>query len=1120
MNASEFAFVDVVNVAVDAVVVSTPLPITGVRGPATLSIVGGGAYRVCADAACTANPAFTTAPSAVSDGQFLQLQVNASAAFSTVVSTTVTMGTLSATWSVTTAAQDITPNPFAFADQTGATVSTIVTSNIVPITGITGQVATSIAGGGSFRVCADAGCAANPPFASTASTITNGQYLQVRLTSSAAFTTAVSTVITVGTLSDSWAVTTAAQDTTPNPFAFTDQTGAALSTVVTSNVLPITGITGNVATSITAGGSYRVCADATCAANPAFITTAATIANGQYLQVRVTSSASSSTAVSTTVTVGTVADTWSVTTLQDTTPNAFAFTDQTGAALSTVVTSNILPITGITGNVATSIAGGGSYRICADATCAANPAFISAAGSITNGQYLQVRLTSSAAFTTAVTTAITVGTLADTWSVTTAAQDTTPNPFAFTDQAGAALSTVVTSNILPITGITGSVATGIAGGGAYRVCADATCAANPAFIATASTITNGQYLQVRLTSSGTFATAVSTTVTVGTVSDLWSVTTVAQDTTPNPFAFTDQTGVALSTVVTSNILPITGITGTVTTSIAGGGSYRICADATCAANPAFIATAGSITNGQYLQVRVTSSASHSTAVSATVTVGTVADTWSVTTVQDVTPDPFAYTDQTGVAPSTAITSNILPMTGVTGLVATSVSAGGAYRVCVDAGCATNPAFVTTPGTLGNGQYLQVRVTSSASYSTAVTTTVTVGTVSDTWSVTTARGITNAEVQVTASPNVLATPVAPGQVITWTAAVTGGGVPPYRFRFVVYDSTTAVWSVLREYNSAASLTWAPSHAASYVMQVWVRGTGSTAAYDAYYSSGAFTVSVPPGRWKIGPQGCYWEPNDWGSDQCSPEPTGRWKLDGNGACYWDENDTGPDQCSPEATAAGRIDNGGGANGRTEGPGWERRGRLAWPLLVGLLGGAPVALVAARGRRRRRCRAPVLRWGVVATALVLLLGAAGGRAQEASPFTGWWVAEPDAEAGAGPEDALRVDLRVTDSGAGLAVARRVARGVTVAEERYACPVDGPPTGAVLGSESRRRTVRREGPELVWALERQQTGRPTVRLTERWSVSADRQTLTVVVTATHGTTTVTSTQTFTRHGDEGVGR
>ncbi len=476
----------------------------------------------------------------------------------------------------------------------------------------------------------------------------------------------------------------------------------------------------------------------------------------------------------------------------------------------------------------------------------------------------------------------------------------------------------------------------------------------------------------------------------------------------------------------------------------------------------------------------------------------------------------------GCAPSTPITSTILPMTGVTGLVAASVSAGGAYRVCVDAGCATNPAFVTTPGTLGNGQYLQVRVTSSASYSTAVTTTVTVGTVSDTWSVTTARGITNAEVHVTASPNVPATPVAPGQVITWTAAVTGGGVPPYRFRFLVYDSTTAVWSVLREYNSAASLTWAPSHVASYVMQVWVRGTGLTAAYDAFYESGAFTVSVPPGRWKIGPQSCYWEPNDWGADQCSPEPTGRWKLDGNGNCYWDENDTGPDQCSPEAPAAGRIDNGGGANGRAEGPAWERRGRgrLLWPLLVGLLGGAPAALVAARGRRRRRFRAPVLRWGVVATALVLLLGAAGGWAQEASPFTGWWVAEPDAEAGAGPEGARRIDLRVTDSGAGLAVARRVARDVTVAEERYACPVDGPPTGAVLGTESRRRTVRREGSELVWALERQQAGRPTVRLTERWSVSADRQTLTVVVTATHGTTTVTSTQTFTRRGNEGVGR
>ena len=67
-------------------------------------------------------------------------------------------------------------------------------------------------------------------------------------------------------------------------------------------------------------------------------------------------------------------------------------------------------------------------------------------------------------------------------------------------------------------------------------------------------------------------------------------------------------------------------------------------------------------------------------------------------------------------------------------------------------------------------------------------------------------------------------------------------------------------------------------------------------------------APPtsGRWKDdGAGGCYWDPNDFGSDQCSPssQPSGRWKLDGYGGCYWDPNDSGPDQCAP-ARATARL------------------------------------------------------------------------------------------------------------------------------------------------------------------------------------------------------------------------
>jgi hypothetical protein len=151
------------------------------------------------------------------------------------------------------------------------------------------------------------------------------------------------------------------------------------------------------------------------------------------------------------------------------------------------------------------------------------------AGTITGSQFLQVRLTSSAAFGTAVGASVTVGALSDTWTVTTVAQDLTPNAFAFVDQGGLSPSTVVTSTVVQITGITGPVSTSIAGGGAsYRVCGDAACSANPGFITGASSINNGQYLQLRTTAPGSYGTTANAVITVGTGSDTWSVTTGAQ----------------------------------------------------------------------------------------------------------------------------------------------------------------------------------------------------------------------------------------------------------------------------------------------------------------------------------------------------------------------------------------------------------------------------------------------------------------------------------------------------------------------------------------------------------------------------------------------------------------
>ena len=108
----------------------------------------------------------------------------------------------------------------------------------------------------------------------------------------------------------------------------------------------------------------------------------------------------------------------------------------------------------------------------------------------------------------------------------------------------------------------------------------------------------------------------------------------AADDTPDTFNFTDQTNVALSTQKESDIVVVNGMGNGTTITIDGSGSYdyRICSTSNCSVvEHAYSSSAGSIDAGEYVQLRLTSSASQSTATVATVTVGTLAVDWSVTT---------------------------------------------------------------------------------------------------------------------------------------------------------------------------------------------------------------------------------------------------------------------------------------------------------------------------------------------------------------------------------------------------------------------------------------------------------------------------------------------------------
>ena len=109
--------------------------------------------------------------------------------------------------------------------------------------------------------------------------------------------------------------------------------------------------------------------------------------------------------------------------------------------------------------------------------------------------------------------------------------------------------------------------------------------------------------------------------------DTFTVEMTSQDTTPNSFTLQNVTNAGLSTVYQSVAQQVTGITGTVTVSVSGEGSPQV-----RIGSGSWTSGPTTITNNYYINARLTSSASNSTAHTATVTVGTYSTTFVVTTV--------------------------------------------------------------------------------------------------------------------------------------------------------------------------------------------------------------------------------------------------------------------------------------------------------------------------------------------------------------------------------------------------------------------------------------------------------------------------------------------------------
>jgi len=221
-----------------------------------------------------------------------------------------------------------------------------------------------------------------------------------------------------------------------------------------------------------------------------------------------------------------------------------------------------------------------------------------------------------------------------------AASDSTPDPFSFGSLIGAPLSTLVQSGAIQVSGINAPAAISIANGEYSIGC-------NGSFTSAASSIANGNAVCVRHTSASAVGGSVTTTLTVGGVSGIFTSSTVAAVAPGSPTAVSAVGGNAQATI--SFAAPVS--TGGATIS-----AYQVTSNngitASGAASPI---TVTGLANGNSYTFTVTATNSAGTSVPSAPS-------------NAVTPQGQSATTTTlGVAPGSAVSyGSTVTMTGTVG----------------------------------------------------------------------------------------------------------------------------------------------------------------------------------------------------------------------------------------------------------------------------------------------------------------------------------------------------------------------------------------------------------------------------------------------------------------------
>jgi hypothetical protein len=588
---NDFIFINAINLPLGIVTNSNIATISGLEPNfATLSYItaGVGSFSI--------NGADPVYEGSVANGDTVYIQQRTANTYATSNSTTLRIGSKSATYSAATRAADISINGFSLTNLTNVPISLNQDSNTVTISGADSGVPLSVVLSAPGQVKVN-----NGSYITGFTNCLNGDTLTIRIPASALtnYSQTTTTNINVSGFTTTFSVTTRPSPikTIPDQFIFTDVTGAVPFSTVTSNNITLTGITtGSSGTATISGsnGEFQVTRNGSIIKG--FSTTSTSVTNGDVISLRLTAAgenqnrqttftvSGTDTTVNISGTAGQISDIWSVTSglLACALPQPLltnTFTDVSNVEVNTVQTKTFT-VSGLnTGcdNVLTTSS--------PNSTITKNGINVGASTPIQNGDVIVVSLTSAPTYSTERTTVITskrlsgADSISTTWRVTTTIEDTLPNVFNISTQnvTQAEPNTVYTIEVGTVSGLTAATlvnATVTSTNGTARISKNST--APGSFLTSLSGVKNGDIIRMSMTANPSYGNFTETaTLTIGQLTEQWTITnatvpfpTVQLSISPNPISLNGSTNLTWSstnaTSVVSSNFNATSVNGSLT----------------------------------------------------------------------------------------------------------------------------------------------------------------------------------------------------------------------------------------------------------------------------------------------------------------------------------------------------------------------------------------------------------------------------------------------------------------------------------------------------------------------------------------------------------------------------